>query len=69
MFGVPIQDKSLQVAFQPLSYDDVSKADKIRTNALGALKVPFRSHLRRKGGSSDLYDVNVPKEDIKVVGR
>ena len=55
MFGLPIQDKSLQVSFLPLSYDDIAGADKIRTGALGDKKIPFRSHLRRKGGSSDLW--------------
>ena len=68
MFAIPIQDKSLQVSFMPLSYDDISAADKIRTNALGAKGIAFRSHLRRKGGASDLFDAGVPKEDILVVG-
>ena len=64
MFAIPIQDKSLQVSFLPLSYDDISAADKIRTSALGAEGIPFRSHLRRKGETSDLLDAGEPKEDI-----
>jgi hypothetical protein len=68
LFAIPLQNKSLKTDFLPLSYADICAADKIRTMALGNLNIPFRSHLRRKGGASDLYDAGVPIKDIKVIG-
>ena len=68
LFALPLQQDSLKAEFLPLAYSDICAADKIRTEALGNLNIPFRSHLRRKGGASDLFDAGVPIKDIKVVG-
>ena len=42
--------------------------DKIRTQALGDLDIDFKSHLRRRGGGSDLFDAGEIIRDIKIVG-
>ncbi len=69
VFGVPIQKhKSKKGVFLPLSYSDIEKADEIRTAKLGYKDICFRSHLRRRGGASDLFDAGVAIKDIKVVG-
>ena len=68
MFAVPLQNKSLKPRFVHLSYSDISSADKIMTKALIKTDIPFRSHLRRRGGASDLFDAGVPITDIKVIG-
>ena len=68
MFAIPIKNKSLVATWVPLAYSDIARADSIRTKALGLSGIPFRTHLRRKGGASDLFDANVPLTDIKVIG-
>ena len=42
--------------------------DKIRTETLGYSDVNIRTHLRRRGGASDLFDAGVSIRDIKLVG-
>ena len=69
VFGVPIRKSSSKKGlFLPLSYADIQNADKIRTEKLGYEDALFRSHLRRRGGASDLFDAGVSIRDIKVIG-
>ena len=67
LFCIPTLSKSVK-KFQCLSYNDICKADKLRTKLLGLDDIPFRSHLRRRGGASDLFDAGIPLKEIKVVG-
>ena len=39
-----------------------------RTAHLGYEHHNFRSHLRRKGGASDLYDAGIATTQIKIIG-
>lgn len=69
IFGVPIKKRNAHKGlFLPLSYADIQAADKIRTEKLGYKDILFRSHLRRRGGASDLFDAGVCIREIKVVG-
>ena len=69
LFVIPLKPRSaVKISFLPLSYNDIQAADKIRTSKLGLSDIPFRSHLRRRGGASDLFDAGVSLTDIKVVG-
>ena len=69
LFIIPIKPQSaLKISFLPLAYSDIAAADKIRTSKLGLCDIPFRSHLRRRGGASDLFDANVSLTDIKIIG-
>ena len=67
LFAIAIRKKN-QTHFLPLSYSDIASADRVRTEALGNTDLPVRTHLRRKGGASDLYDAGVSLKDIKVCG-
>ena len=67
LFALPIS-KNNEIRFLPLSYGDILTADAIRTDALGAKEIPIRTHLRRKGGASDLYDANISLDKIRAVG-
>ena len=42
-------------------------ADIERTSHLGYANHNFRSHLRRKGGASDIFDARISKTKIKVI--
>ena len=69
LFIIPISSRtSLKYSFLPLAYSDIAAADKIRTQKLGLTDIAFRSHLRRRGGASDLFDAGISLTDIKVVG-
>ena len=67
LFALPLS-KNQEIRFAPLSYGDILSADAIRTNALGAKDIPIRTHLRRKGGASDLYDADISLDQIRAVG-
>ena len=69
MFIIPLKsDTDLKTSFLPLAYSDIVAADKIRTQKLGLTDIAFRTHLRRRGGASDLYDAGMILDTIKVVG-
>ena len=69
MFAIALRKPGgLLPRFVPLAYSDICAADKIRTKVLCKQDIPFRSHLRRRGGASDLFDAGVPITDIKVIG-
>ena len=68
LFAIPILNSSNKTIFAPLAYSDIVRADKIRTKCLGYKDAKFRSHLRRRGGASDLFDAGCSIRDIKVVG-
>ena len=69
LFGVPIKPTHTEKAtFLPLCYTDIVQADKIRTDILGYSDINFRTHLRRRGGASDLFDAGCSLRDIKIVG-
>ena len=69
LFAMPLKNQnSRKPKFVPLSYNDIVKADKVRTNWLGYDDHNFRSHLRRRGGASDLFDAGCSIRDIKIVG-
>jgi len=67
LFAIPITNSPC-TKYEPLSYADVHRADAERTSHLGYTRHNFRSHLRRKGGASDLFDAGIPKQQIKVIG-
>ena len=69
LFAMPLRTRSSRKPnFVPLSYKDIVSADKVRTNWLGYDEHGFRSHLRRRGGASDLFDAGCSIRDIKIVG-
>ena len=69
LFALPLKLKqSEKVSFLPLAYSDIARADKMRTEILGYKDINFRTHLRRRGGASDLFDAGCSLRDIKVVG-
>jgi hypothetical protein len=67
MFAIPISGKH-KPRLLPLSYENIRSADLTRTNHLGYDRHNFKSHLRRKGGASDLFDAGIPTDKIKIIG-
>ena len=67
MFVMPIQDANLKASFLLIGFYVIWNADKFRTAAIGIIDIPFRSHLKRKKGSSDMYDAGVPEEVIMTL--
>jgi len=69
LFAYPIKETSdLKPNFRVLSYDDIVEADNMRTVKLGYKDHNMRSHLRRKGGASDLFDAGINTDEIRVIG-
>ena len=66
LFAIPIAKHS-STDYTPLAYSDIRTADLQRTSHLGYANHNFRSHLRRKGGASDLFDAGISKTKIKVI--
>ena len=67
LFGIPIHNHT-STHFTPLTYSTLLAADLARTAHLGYEHHNFRSHLRRNGGASDLYDAGIPTTQIKIIG-
>ena len=68
MFALPLKHGNT-THFSPLTYNDIYQADKIRSKILSPTSTfPVKTHLRRRGGASDLFDCGTKINDIKVVG-
>ena len=68
LFALPLKCGS-NTKFSPLTYKDIHDADQIRSQILTPTSpFPVHTHLRRRGGASDLFDCGFTIDDIKAIG-